>query len=132
MKQVEYCIVGFCIKIYFKHRIISFFQYIELYNLFEHNILICCYFLCTLEIEENYKSNEKFVCRERSTVATNLSIKEKINITSINEDSKQFKQVEPITDDMNIMHEGVSRLVMLDRYAFKDTEKKTLKKGEFV
>src|SRR5690625_1775141 len=33
---------------------------------------------------------------------------------------------------MNIMHEGVSRLVMLDRYAFKDTEKKTLKKGDFV
>src|SRR5699024_5600326 len=27
---------------------------------------------------------------------------------------------------------GVSRLVMLDRYAFKDTEKKTLREGDFV
>src|SRR5699024_11252196 len=31
-----------------------------------------------------------------------------------------------------ISHEGVSRLVMLDRYAFKDTEKKTLRAGDFV
>src|SRR5699024_12644139 len=38
----------------------------------------------------------------------------------------------PITDDMHITHDGVSRLVMLDRYAFKDTEKKTLKQGDFV
>src|SRR5699024_3313489 len=36
------------------------------------------------------------------------------------------------TADMKTMHEGVSRLVMLDRYAFKDTEKKTLKQGDFV
>src|SRR5690625_3029282 len=33
---------------------------------------------------------------------------------------------------MKLTHEGVSRLVMHDRYAFKDTEKKTLKKGDFV
>ena len=33
---------------------------------------------------------------------------------------------------MKITHKGVSRLVMLDRYAFKDTEKKTLKEGDFV
>lgn len=33
---------------------------------------------------------------------------------------------------MHITHQGVSRLVMLDRYAFKDTEKKTLKNGDFV
>src|SRR5690625_5645971 len=33
---------------------------------------------------------------------------------------------------MKLTHDGVSRLVMLDRYAFKDTEKKTLKKGDFV
>ncbi|WP_377892118.1 vitamin B12-dependent ribonucleotide reductase [Alkalihalobacillus sp. R86527] len=43
-----------------------------------------------------------------------------------------FTQVHPITDDMHVSHEGVSRLVMLDRYAFKDTEKRTLKKGDFV
>lgn len=55
-----------------------------------------------------------------------------INIESLNEDIAQFPQVHPITPDMHITHEGVSRLVMLDRYAFKDTEKKTLKEGDFV
>ncbi|WP_442865118.1 vitamin B12-dependent ribonucleotide reductase [Alkalihalobacillus sp. CinArs1] len=43
-----------------------------------------------------------------------------------------FSQVHPVTDDMHLSHDGVSRLVMLDRYAFKDTEKRTLKKGDFV
>src|SRR5699024_8664647 len=62
------------------------------------------------------------------TLETNMSI----NIKSLNKDISQFPQVHPITDDMNITHEDVSRLVMLDRYAFKDTEKKTLKKGDFV
>src|SRR5690625_7032656 len=33
---------------------------------------------------------------------------------------------------MHITHKCVSRLVMLDRYAFKDTEKVTLKEGDFV
>src|SRR5690625_1178061 len=33
---------------------------------------------------------------------------------------------------MKTPHKGVSRLVMLERYAFKDTEKKTLKEGDFV
>ncbi|RDW21944.1 ribonucleotide reductase [Oceanobacillus chungangensis] len=56
----------------------------------------------------------------------------KINIDSLNEDIKQFEAVHPITENMNITHKGVSRLVMLDRYAFKDTAKKTLKTGDFV
>jgi ribonucleoside-diphosphate reductase alpha chain len=55
-----------------------------------------------------------------------------INITSLNEDIKHFPQVFPITDDMKLAFKGVSRLVMLDRYAFKDMEKKTLKVGDFV
>lgn len=55
-----------------------------------------------------------------------------MNITSLNEDIKKFKAVHPITKEMHITHQGVSRLVMLDRYAYKDTEKKTLKKGDFV
>ena len=38
----------------------------------------------------------------------------------------------PITDDMKTTFEGVSRLVMLDRYTFKDTEKKTLGVGDLV
>ena len=56
----------------------------------------------------------------------------KIDVKALNEDIEKFPQVYPITEDMHIMHSGVSRLVMLDRYAFKDTEKKTLKIGDFV
>ena len=55
-----------------------------------------------------------------------------INIDRLNEDIKQFPNVYPITPEMKTTHKGVSRLVMLDRYAFKDTEKKTLKEGDFV
>ena len=61
-----------------------------------------------------------------------VDVKNEIDIQALNEDIKLFKQVHPITPDMKLMHEGVSRLVMLDRYAFKDTEKKTLKAGDFV
>ncbi|MBN8208238.1 vitamin B12-dependent ribonucleotide reductase [Bacillus sp. NTK071] len=55
-----------------------------------------------------------------------------INIEQLNKDIEMFKQVHPITEDMHLSHKGVSRLVMLDRYAFKDTEKRTLQKGDFV
>lgn len=55
-----------------------------------------------------------------------------IDVSSLNEDIKEFPAVHPITEDMKVMHQGVSRLVMLDRYAYKDTEKKTLKAGDFV
>ncbi len=50
----------------------------------------------------------------------------------LNKDIAKFPQVHPITEDMHIEHKGVSRLVMIDRYSFKDTEKKTLKIGDFV
>lgn len=52
--------------------------------------------------------------------------------TKLNEDIALFPQVFPITDDMKITYSGVSQLIMLDRYTFKDTEKKTLKVGDFV
>src|SRR5690625_3294114 len=55
-----------------------------------------------------------------------------INIEKLNEDIKQFPQVYPITEEMKMAFEGVSRLVMLDRYSFKDTEKKTLGVGDLV
>ena len=55
-----------------------------------------------------------------------------INIEQLNKDIEQFPQVHPITTDMKLTHKGVSRLVMIDRYSFKDTEKKTLKTGDFV
>lgn len=50
----------------------------------------------------------------------------------LNEDIALFPQVHPITEDMTRTFEGVSRLVMLDRYAFKDTELKTLDVGDTV
>ncbi|MBU9724183.1 ribonucleotide reductase [Bacillus alkalicola] len=55
-----------------------------------------------------------------------------INVEKLNQDIEQFPQVFPITPDMKLTQSGVSRLVMLDRYTFKDTEKKTLKVGDFV
>ncbi|WP_141431927.1 vitamin B12-dependent ribonucleotide reductase [Bacillus sp. 03113] len=55
-----------------------------------------------------------------------------MNYASLNEDIKQFTEVFPITPDMKMTFDGVSRLIMLDRYTFKDTEKKTLKVGDFV
>lgn len=58
--------------------------------------------------------------------------RKEIDVASLNQDIKLFLPVHPITDDMKMTHKGVSRLVMLDRYAFKDTEKKTLKEGDFV
>jgi len=56
----------------------------------------------------------------------------KIDIQALNKDIELFPQVHPITEDMKLTHSGVSRLVMLDRYAFKDTAKITLKEGDFV
>ena len=50
----------------------------------------------------------------------------------LNADIAKFPQVHPITEEMKIEHSGVSRLVMIDRYSFKDTEKETLKVGDFV
>src|SRR5690625_2723211 len=67
-----------------------------------------------------------------SQIHMHNNYKDIIKINKLNEDIKLFRQVNPITNDMKLTHDGVSRLVMLDRYAFKDTEKKTLKKGDFV
>lgn len=57
---------------------------------------------------------------------------QQINIEQLNNDIATFPQVYPVTEDMEITRSGVSRLVMLDRYAFKDTQKYTLKSGDFV
>ena len=59
-------------------------------------------------------------------------LEKSINIDQLNKDIEQFPQVHPVTSDMHLTHKGVSRLVMIDRYSFKDTEKKTLKQGDFV
>ncbi|MFD1864097.1 vitamin B12-dependent ribonucleotide reductase [Planococcus chinensis] len=55
-----------------------------------------------------------------------------LNPVSLNSDIEAFPQVFAITPDMKTTHKGVSRLVMIDRYSYKDTEKKTLKAGDFV
>lgn len=55
-----------------------------------------------------------------------------IDIERLNRDIRLFPQVHPITPDMKVTHKGVSRLVMIDRYTFKDTEKLTLANGDFV
>ncbi len=58
--------------------------------------------------------------------------KKSIQVERLNKEIALFHQVYPITSDMNILHKGVSRLVMIDRYAFKDTEKLTLTSGDYV
>jgi ribonucleoside-diphosphate reductase alpha chain len=55
-----------------------------------------------------------------------------INHERLNKDIGLFPQVHPISSSFNITHKGVSRLVMIDRYSFKDTEKMTLTEGDFV
>lgn len=55
-----------------------------------------------------------------------------VNVKALNQDIAAFPQVHPISSDMKITHKGVSRLVMIDRYSFKDTKKQTLKVGDFV
>ncbi|MGE6752098.1 vitamin B12-dependent ribonucleotide reductase [Rossellomorea sp. NPDC071047] len=64
------------------------------------------------------------------TVASKNTMK--LNIERLNQDIGLFPQVHPITPDMTTTHKGVSRLVMIDRYSFKDTEKITLSEGDFV
>ncbi|WP_062104703.1 vitamin B12-dependent ribonucleotide reductase [Bacillus niameyensis] len=65
-------------------------------------------------------------------MATVFTENSKLNVERLNKDIRQFSQVHPITSEMKITHKGVSRLVMIDRYAFKDTEKITLTAGDFV
>ena len=50
----------------------------------------------------------------------------------MNKDIERFPHVFPITEDMHVTYEGVSRLVMLDRYSYKDSTKETLSEGDIV
>ena len=61
-----------------------------------------------------------------------LNSTSKVNIERLNKDISLFSAVHPITPDMKMTHKGVSRLVMIDRYSYKDTEKITLTEGDFV
>jgi len=71
--------------------------------------------------------NEGVVC-----MSVMLSQGVKVDIEKLNKDIALFPEVYPITPDMKLTHKGVSRLVMLDRYTYKDTEKITLSAGDFV
>ncbi|WP_342253865.1 hypothetical protein [Spiroplasma endosymbiont of Zeiraphera isertana] len=52
---------------------------------------------------------------------------------NLNEDiSKHFTHLKTIEKDYKITHEGVSRMVMLDRYAQKDKNLISLKPGDLV
>jgi ribonucleoside-diphosphate reductase alpha chain len=53
-------------------------------------------------------------------------------IKKLNKDIEKFPNVFPITPDMKITHKGVSRLIMMERYTFKDIEKKTLTENDLV
>ena len=57
----------------------------------------------------------------------------KEQIQSLNEDlKKHYPHLVRITDEMKTTHSGISRMVMLDRYAQKDQLLLTLKKGDLV
>lgn len=56
----------------------------------------------------------------------------KVDINKLNKDIEKFPHVYPITEDMHITHNGVSRMVMIDRYSYKDTKKETLSEGDLV
>lgn len=51
---------------------------------------------------------------------------------TLNQAIAKFPQVTPITEDMHTTFDGISRMVMLDRYAFKDITKETLTPGDVV
>ena len=65
-------------------------------------------------------------------MASNVPVKSQVNIEKLNEDIQRYDQVHPITSDMEITYSGVSRMVMLDRYSFKDTKKVTLGVDDLV
>ena len=54
------------------------------------------------------------------------------DIDKLNKDIEEFWQVHPATEDMTNDFEGVGRMVMFDRYSFKDLTNKTLGKGDMV
>lgn len=51
---------------------------------------------------------------------------------ALNRAIQLFSQVSPIIDEMTKTFDGISQMVMLDRYSFKDTMKETLEIGGLV
>ena len=69
---------------------------------------------------------------QKQDVMKELGLKPEVDVEQINKDIELFDVVHPVTDDMETSFEGISRMVMLDRYSFKDTKKETLKEGDLV
>lgn len=53
-------------------------------------------------------------------------------IDKLNQDIKNFPEIFPVEESMELQFSGISRLIMLDRYAFKDTHGKSLSVGDLV
>ncbi|MDT2674976.1 vitamin B12-dependent ribonucleotide reductase [Enterococcus dongliensis] len=53
-------------------------------------------------------------------------------IEKLNQDISCFDKVTKITSEMSQTFEGIARLIMLDRYAYKDLTGKTITVGDFV
>lgn len=56
----------------------------------------------------------------------------KQTIEKLNEDIKLFQEVSAITPEMTQTFEGIARLIMLDRYSYKDQTHHTLRMDDLV
>lgn len=54
------------------------------------------------------------------------------NIEKLNKDIEQFDNVHKIEEDMSTDFKGVSKMIMYDRYSYKDTSLETLGEGDLV
>lgn len=61
-----------------------------------------------------------------------MGIYSKKYIEKLNQDIRNYPEVKPIDSQMKLTFEGISRLVMLDRYTYKDPHNQTLTIGDLV
>lgn len=61
-----------------------------------------------------------------------MEIYSKKYIEKLNQDIRNYPEVKPIDPQMKLTFEGISRLVMLDRYTYKDPHNQTLTIGDLV
>lgn len=61
-----------------------------------------------------------------------MGIYSKKYIEKLNQDIRNYPEVKPIDPQMRLTFEGISRLIMLDRYTYKDPHNQTLTIGDLV
>lgn len=61
-----------------------------------------------------------------------MGIYSKKYIEKLNQDIRNYPEVKPIDPQMKLTFEGISRLIMLDRYTYKDPHNQTLTIGDLV